>query len=118
MQRAKKVVLTVALSALALFGGCKSSPSGGSPVAESSPMAPSSPIAAAQTSKEQVVYLDQGWSQAIREDYYQISQGSAIISYDVFLNLEVANSQELFRSDTNNDRYGLTSQSANPRDQP
>ena len=32
--------------------------------------------AAAQPSGDDVIYLDQGWSQADRERYYQISQGS------------------------------------------
>src|SRR5450631_2495084 len=74
--------------------------------------------AAAQPSGEPVVYLNQGWSQADREEYYQISQGAQIISYDIFLNLEVAASQELFRSDANSDRYGLITQGANPRTNP
>jgi hypothetical protein len=73
---------------------------------------------AAQSSADRVITLDQGWSNEVRQDYYQISQGSAIISYDIFLNLEVAGSQELFRSDTNNDRYGLISQPPNPRTNP
>jgi hypothetical protein len=74
--------------------------------------------AAAQSSGAPVVYLDQGWSQAEREMYYQISQGSSVISYDIFLNLEVAGSQDLFRSDANSDRYGLVPQAANPRTNP
>jgi hypothetical protein len=75
--------------------------------------------AAAQTSgSDPVTYLDQGWSQADREMYYQISQGSTVLSYDIFLNLEVADSQELFRSDANSDRYGLITQAANPRTNP
>jgi len=74
--------------------------------------------AAAQSSAESVVYLDQGWSQADREMWYQISQGSTIIAYDIFLNLEVAGSQELFRSDANSERYGLITQPANPRTNP
>jgi hypothetical protein len=73
---------------------------------------------AAQSSSDSVVYLDQGWSQADREMYYQISQGAQIMSYDIFLNLEVADSQELFRSDANSDRYGLITQAANPRTNP
>ena len=52
---------------------------------------------AAQSSAGSVIYLDQAWSQADREMFYQISQGAQIISYDIFLNLEVADSQELFR---------------------
>jgi hypothetical protein len=74
--------------------------------------------AAAQTSDEPVVYLDQAWSQADREMYYQTSQGAQIIDYDIFLNLEAAGSQELFRSDANSDRYGLITQDPNPRTNP
>jgi mono/diheme cytochrome c family protein len=71
-----------------------------------------------QSSGEPVIYLDQGWSQDDREWYYQVSQGSAVISYDIFLNLEVAGGQELFRSDVNSDRYGMITQPANPRFNP
>jgi len=73
---------------------------------------------AAQSSSDHVIYLDQGWSQADREMYYQISQGAQIISYDIFLNLEIAGSQELFRSDAISDRYGLITQAPNPRTNP
>ena len=45
--------------------------------------------AAAQSSNDQVIYIDQGWSMADRETWYQISQGSAVLDYDIFLNLEV-----------------------------
>jgi mono/diheme cytochrome c family protein len=74
--------------------------------------------AAAQSSKDTVIYLKQGWSQADREWYYQVSQGSTVLDYDIFLNLEVADSQELFRSDANSDRYGLTAQAANSQTNP
>jgi hypothetical protein len=73
---------------------------------------------AAQSRSDSVLYLDQGWSQADREMYYQISQGSTAFSYDIFLNLEQAGSQELFRSDANSERYGLITQGANPRTNP
>jgi hypothetical protein len=76
------------------------------------------PSAWAQTSGDPVIYLDQGWSQADREMYYQISQGSAALSYDIFLHLELAGSQERFASDANSERYGLTVQPANPRTNP
>jgi hypothetical protein len=72
----------------------------------------------AQSSRGSVIYLDQAWSQADREMYYQISQGAQIISYNIFLNLEVADSQDLFRSDANSERYGLITQDANPRTNP
>jgi len=70
--------------------------------------------AAAQTASDQsVIYLNQAWSQDDREWYYHFSQGSAVLSYDIFLNLEVANSQELFRSDANSIRYGLIPEGPN-----
>jgi hypothetical protein len=59
---------------------------------------------APQASSEPVIYLKQGWSQDDREWYYHFSQGSAVLSYDIYLNLEVADSQDLIRSSAN---YGL-----------
>ena len=52
---------------------------------------------------DQVIHIDQGWSQADRDTFYWISQGTTILPYDIFLNLEVADGQELFRSDANSD---------------
>jgi hypothetical protein len=71
--------------------------------------------AAAQSSADSVIYLDQGWSKEIREGYYHISQGTTVMPYDIFLNLEAAGSQELFRSDANSERYGLTPDPADPQ---
>jgi len=71
-----------------------------------------------QAAAQPVTLLDQAWSQEDREWYYNFSQGSAIIWYDVFLNLEVAGSEELFRSDANSVRFGLIPQAANPRTNP
>ena len=72
----------------------------------------------AQTAGDPVIYLDQAWSQADREAYYQFQQGAQVISYDIFLNLEVAGGQELFRSDQTSERYGLITQAPNPRTNP
>ncbi|HEY5970842.1 MAG TPA: di-heme-cytochrome C peroxidase [Pseudoxanthomonas sp.] len=69
-------------------------------------------------SQRPVIYLDQAWSQADRETYYQISQNSVVMSYDIFLSLEVAGSQDLFRTAANSDHYGLITQPANPRTNP
>ena len=74
--------------------------------------------AAAQSASGPVIYLDQAWSEADREWYYHFSQGSAVMSYDIFLNLELANSQELVRSDANSERYGLIPEAANPQYNP
>jgi hypothetical protein len=117
MQRTKKLFFTTALTFLVFLGACKSSPSPGSVATESSPAAPSSP-AAVQSPKEDVVYLDQGWSKEVREGYYHISQGSTVFPYDIFLNLEVAGGQELFRSNANSERYGFTPDPADPQTNP
>jgi hypothetical protein len=69
--------------------------------------------AIAQSTSNNVVHLNQAWSQDDREWYYHFSQGSAVISYDIFLNLEVASGQDLFRSDANSVRYGLFPEVAN-----
>jgi hypothetical protein len=56
---------------------------------------------APQASSEPVIYLNQGWSPEDRDWYYHFSQGSAVLSYDIYLNLEAAGSQDLVRSDAN-----------------
>src|SRR6516162_2403380 len=66
----------------------------------------------AQTASEPVIYLNQAWSQDDREWYYNFSQGSAFLAYDIFVNLEVAGGQDLFLSDANSARYGLLPQPA------
>ena len=47
-----------------------------------------------------VTYLNQAWSEQDRADYYWLSQGSALISYDIYLALKLADSNELFNSAT------------------
>jgi hypothetical protein len=69
--------------------------------------------AKAQSPDNSVIYLNQAWSQDDREWYYNFSQGSAVLSYDIFLNLEIAGGQDLFRSDGNLGRYGLIPTTAN-----
>jgi len=69
---------------------------------------------AAQTVNEPVIHLNQAWSQDDREWYYSFSQGSAVIPYNMFLNVEVAGGEDLFRSDANMARYGLLPQQTSP----
>jgi hypothetical protein len=71
-----------------------------------------------QSSDNGVIFLDQAWSQADRDTYYWIPQGSVMMSYDIFLNLELANSQELFRSDANMEGFGLTPSRPDPETNP
>jgi hypothetical protein len=52
-----------------------------------------------------VVYLDQGWAASDSLWFYNITQGSDLMPYDMFLALERKGSQELFRSDENVNRY-------------
>ena len=56
---------------------------------------------------DQVIYLDQNWTQEDREQFYFIDQGSRLFPYDFFLHLEQANNKELFRSDENMRHFGL-----------
>ena len=71
-------------------------------------------LAAAQGPSDQsVIHLNQAWSDDDREWFYHFSQGSAFVSYGIFTNLEVAESQELFRSDANSARYGFLPEGPN-----
>lgn len=74
--------------------------------------------AAAQASSDPVIYLNQGWSKADRDTFYWTSQGSVMMSFDIYQNLELANSQELFRSDANMERYGAIPSSPDPEGNP
>ena len=56
-------------------------------------------------SAERTVYPEQNWSGADSLWFYNISQGSNLMPYRMFLHLEVANGNELFRSDANINRW-------------
>jgi len=105
MTRVSKIVLAYALVTVALTGA----------LSVHFVLAHSARRDAARPSEDRVVYLDQGWSKEVRESYYHMSQGSTVMPYDIFLNLEVAGSQDLFRSEANSERYGLTPDPANPQ---
>ena len=46
---------------------------------------------------KEVKYLEQGWSPADSMWFYTTTQGSNLLPYDFFLNVEQEKSQELFR---------------------
>lgn len=46
-------------------------------------------------------YAEQGWTQADRDRFYHHDQGSRLIPFSIFENIELADSSELFRSDAN-----------------
>lgn len=58
------------------------------------------------------VYLDQGWTKSDSLWYYNTTQGSALLPYDFFTVLEAEQSEELFRSDKNIDKYRYLPQKA------
>ena len=47
-----------------------------------------------------VVNLNQGWTVDTQQEFYFTSQGSRILPYDWYLNLEQADKQTLFRDDS------------------
>lgn len=55
-------------------------------------------------SAERVVYPEQNWSGADSLWFYNVTQGSNLIPYDIFLHLETAGSELPFRSDENMNR--------------
>lgn len=53
------------------------------------------------------IYLDQGWSEEIRERYYFTPQGSRVMPYAWFMALETQVGDRLFAHPDNLKRYGL-----------
>ena len=53
-----------------------------------------------------VVYLEQGWDDEIRAEFYQTTQGSRMLPYDWFLHLEQANRRRKLRNPRNIRRMG------------
>lgn len=62
----------------------------------------------------QTEWLDQNWSPSDREWYYYTSQGSQLMPYDIFVNLELSDSPELLRSDRNMRDLGFVPQPPSP----
>lgn len=58
-------------------------------------------------SNQQLTYLDQGWSEEIRNLFYFTPQGSRMIPYDWFMALETPDGKMLFSNPLNMKRYGL-----------
>ncbi len=56
-------------------------------------------------------FLDQNWSHDERLEYYYTSQGSAALHYGIFVAVEQADTQDLFRSNANLARFGFITQS-------
>lgn len=63
-------------------------------------------------SADRVVYPEQNWSGADSLWFYNVTQGSNLIPYEIFLHLETADSEALFRSDENMNRLRYLPQQA------
>jgi mono/diheme cytochrome c family protein len=63
-------------------------------------------------SAERVIYPQQNWSHADSLWFYNIAQGSNLIDYDLFLHLEMPDSEALYRGDANMNRLRYLPQRA------
>ena len=61
-------------------------------------------------STQSIVYLDQNWDRYDSVWFYNTTQGSNLIPYEIFINLEQSNSQELFRSPAHMERLRFLTQ--------
>jgi len=61
---------------------------------------------------KKVVYSEQNWDPSDSLWFYNTTQGSNLIDYEIFLNLELANSDMLFRSNENMGKYRYLLQNA------
>jgi hypothetical protein len=64
-------------------------------------------ISSVACTAQEVRYLDQNWTPALREQFYFTPQGSRLIPYDWFLALERSDDKELFSSPANLSRFGF-----------
>jgi len=58
-----------------------------------------SPAFSATVSERETVFIEQNWDDADRDYFYFTDQGSRLVPYDLFLNLEQADNTDLLRSD-------------------
>jgi mono/diheme cytochrome c family protein len=58
-------------------------------------------------STNSTIFLNQGWTPKQRSFFYWAPQGSALLSYDIYLALELPESKMLFNSSEQADKFGL-----------
>lgn len=64
------------------------------------------------------IYLKQNWTPDDRAEFYWVSQGSALISYDIYLALEDSLSKQLLNSPQASKLYGLVMAAPNKKANP
>lgn len=89
----------IAISTALLLSGCTLNPTG-------DPRTPG------------LIYLEQGWNEAQRREFYHLSQGSQLLPYDWFLALEQPDSEALFRDDGHLASLGYLPTAADPEHNP
>lgn len=62
----------------------------------------------------QAKFLDQGWDDATRAAFYQTTQGSRMLPYAWFLNLEQANNRQALRASANMRKMGFLDDGVSP----
>ncbi len=65
-----------------------------------------------------IIYLEQNWTETDREWFYTVDQGSRLIPYEIFINLEQAESESLFHDPLNMMKYGFLPSKYNPDNLP
>lgn len=75
------------------------------------------PITEDDDSGDKLVYLDQGWNDDARRQFYYLGQGSQLVPYSWFVNLELPDSNELFRSDRHLASFGFITQPPGDRNE-
>jgi hypothetical protein len=78
----------------------------------------SASVMATSLQRPDFIYLQQNWTPQDREKFYWTSQGSALISYDIYLALFDELSQDLFNSPKGANAYGLLMGEPNRRANP
>jgi len=54
-----------------------------------------------------IIYLDQNWTDKQRQWFYYVDQGSRLVPYDIFINLEQFDNDKLFKAPENMLRFGF-----------
>jgi hypothetical protein len=57
-----------------------------------------------------IIFAEQNWTDRERNYFYYADQGSRLIAYDLFINLEAADNDQLLKSDDNMRRFGFIPQ--------
>lgn len=66
-----------------------------------------SPLMAVADNDRKLIFLEQNWNQQDREYFYFTDQGSRLIPYEFFLNLEQTDNQTLLRDNDNMVSFGF-----------